>query len=69
MQFSMHSVCLEDITHGVGIRSNSGQRFHRHLSWRLKFAFQPAYCLICFQGIGPLAVQALKGARTVAARR
>jgi hypothetical protein len=28
MPFSMHFVCLEDITHGAGIRSNSGQRFH-----------------------------------------
>jgi hypothetical protein len=24
MQFSMHFVCLEDITHGAGIRSKDG---------------------------------------------
>jgi len=35
MQFSVHFVWLEDITHGAGIRSNSRQRFHRHLFWRL----------------------------------
>src|ERR1700684_3222598 len=62
MRFSMHFVCLEDITHGAGIRSNSGQRFHRPLFWRLKLALQPAYYLICFQGIRPLAIETLERA-------
>jgi hypothetical protein len=64
MQVSTHFVCLEDITHGAGIRSNSGQGFHRHLFWRLKFALQPAYYLICFKGIGAVAIETLERART-----
>jgi hypothetical protein len=69
MQVSTHFVCLEDITHGAGIRSNSGQGFHRHLFWRLKFALQPAYYLICFKGIGAVAIETLERARTFAAWR
>src|SRR6202045_877339 len=64
MRFSMQFVCLEDITHGAGIRSNSG-----HLSWRLKLALQPAYYLICFKGIGAVAIETLERASSLAAGR
>ena len=69
MQFSVHFVCLEDITHGAGIRSSSGQRFHRHLFWRLKLALQPAYYLICLQGIGTVAIETPERALSLAAGR
>jgi hypothetical protein len=69
MQFSMHFVCLEGITHGAGIRSNSGQRFHRDLFWRLQLALQPAHYLIRLQGIGTVAIETLERALSLAAGR